>query len=460
MAAVAAITSPAAKEPKLAQVMSSAKPEAKPNRLGLGSPKPVGSGHQINGSKSSVNGFEDAFFYDSTLRRYESYNVMVEAVVGWLKEGDKSAIITKQPEKVKPTKVKAGQPPAASALPVDPLANASVQEKAEDLQSLLSDVSCTPSEKIVYNSITSYLPALEAGPPKFTLDMLPPPFVEHIINQPSDRSDIVQMPKFFTLMPLTPLHEPDDDPLAEPIQHGGNLKDVKKPVKGKQDEVVVKDDEEDLSAVKYRWTIPPNEQKELTLRFASSEVGKFEQQISFEIVGGRGRYSLKCIGNSQHAVINFDHRKVFNKWRKTKDEKAIIHGEYIISTGVFEFGPLLQGKPKEKYLERFPENHATFTFTNPSNSDIKVNFGMRNDIKGETFFFDPPSMDLAPKQSQVFHVWAYPRNAIHFEDTVICCVRDNPEPYTFKVSCSGVKPEIEIDKKQLSFGMRYFLTAR
>jgi hydrocephalus-inducing protein len=459
----AVVTATVGKEqPKPVQPLAAQKvPEARPAvRLGASSAaKPSGSANLLTASKSSLNDFVDAFFYDATLRRFESYNTMVEVIVGWLKEGDKSAIITKIPEK-KPAKLKAGQTPLPSNLP-DPLVSAGVQDKAEDLLSLLSEISCTPSEKAVRNTIASFLPVIETGTPKFTIDMLPPPFVEHIISRPSDRSDIVQMPKYFTLLPsCAPAHEIEDDPLTETAQTGG-VKDLKKSAKGKQDDVVVKDEDEDVTAAKYRWIIPPNDQKELTLRFASSEVGKFEQQINFEIVGGRGRYSLKCIGSSQHAIINFDPRKVFTKYRKSKDERAIVHGEFILSSGVFEFGPLLQSKPKEKYLERFPENHAVFTFTNPSSTtDVKLNFGLRNDHKGETFFLDPPVMDLAPKQSGLLHVWAYPRHAVYSEDTLICCVKDNPEPYRFKISCSGVKPEIEIDKKLLSFGTTPDLNAQ
>ena len=52
---------------------------------------------------------------------------------------------------------------------------------------------------------------------------------------------------------------------------------------------------------------------------------------------------------------------------------------------------------------------------------------------------------------QQLKVWAYPKTPQLFEDALVCCVKENPEPITFKLSCHGVRPELELDKKQLQF---------
>ena len=39
----------------------------------------------------------------------------------------------------------------------------------------------------------------------------------------------------------------------------------------------------------------------------------------------------------------------------------------------------------------------------------------------------------------------------HYEDAIVCCVRENPEPIVFKLCCDGFRPELELDKKQLHF---------
>lgn len=38
-----------------------------------------------------------------------------------------------------------------------------------------------------------------------------------------------------------------------------------------------------------------------------------------------------------------------------------------------------------------------------------------------------------------------------FEDSIVCCVKENPEPVTFRICCQGVRPEVELDRRQLHF---------
>jgi len=56
---------------------------------------------------------------------------------------------------------------------------------------------------------------------------------------------------------------------------------------------------------------------------------------------------------------------------------------------------------------------------------------------------DPPPQDLT--------MWAYPKSPHHFKDALVCCVRHNPDPVVFRVSCNGVEPELKVDKKVLEF---------
>ncbi|XP_059164883.1 hydrocephalus-inducing protein homolog isoform X3 [Physella acuta] len=39
----------------------------------------------------------------------------------------------------------------------------------------------------------------------------------------------------------------------------------------------------------------------------------------------------------------------------------------------------------------------------------------------------------------------------HYEDAIVCCIKENPEPVVFKVCCDGYRPELELDKKMLHF---------
>ena len=48
-------------------------------------------------------------------------------------------------------------------------------------------------------------------------------------------------------------------------------------------------------------------------------------------------------------------------------------------------------------------------------------------------------------------IWAYPKTPGFYEDSVVCCVKENPEPILFKVSAHGVRPELELDRKLIQF---------
>lgn len=48
-------------------------------------------------------------------------------------------------------------------------------------------------------------------------------------------------------------------------------------------------------------------------------------------------------------------------------------------------------------------------------------------------------------------IWAYPTSPGKFDDHLVCCIRENPEPVLFKVSCYGVRADLELDRKQLHF---------
>ena len=59
-------------------------------------------------------------------------------------------------------------------------------------------------------------------------------------------------------------------------------------------------------------------------------------------------------------------------------------------------------------------------------------------------------MPIAPF-SQELSIWAYPKVPGLYEDALVCCVKENPEPIVFKLVSYGVRPELELDKKVLHF---------
>jgi hydrocephalus-inducing protein len=55
------------------------------------------------------------------------------------------------------------------------------------------------------------------------------------------------------------------------------------------------------------------------------------------------------------------------------------------------------------------------------------------------------------KKQKFLKLFATPKESRMYEDTLICCVKENPEPITFRLSCLGQKPELVLDKKEFNF---------
>ncbi|KAL3860158.1 hypothetical protein ACJMK2_010318 [Sinanodonta woodiana] len=202
----------------------------------------------------------------------------------------------------------------------------------------------------------------------------------------------------------------------------------------------------------FRWTVPAGGEVLLRLRFTSEELGQFDQTLNFEIMGTRRRYQLYCRGICAFPTISREPRIVFPHRQKSIKPEEIIVKKYILSTETFIFGPLLVGKSRDKFKEgKYPENMEKMTIMNTSPLDADINFCFLNDSKGETFLLDPPSMMLKSNESQQLTIWAYPKVPGNYEDAVVCCIRENPEPVVFKISCDGFRPELELDKKTLQF---------
>ncbi|XP_053479122.1 hydrocephalus-inducing protein-like [Ictalurus furcatus] len=83
--------------------------------------------------------------------------------------------------------------------------------------------------------------------------------------------------------------------------------------------------------------------------------------------------------------------------------------------------------------------------------EAEVHFCLHRDTKSTTFILDPLSMVLKPNERKELRVWAYPTTPGLTEDSVVCCIKDNPEPAVFFISCRGVRPKLEVECKQLNF---------
>uniref|UniRef100_W5LN16 HYDIN axonemal central pair apparatus protein n=1 Tax=Astyanax mexicanus TaxID=7994 RepID=W5LN16_ASTMX len=192
---------------------------------------------------------------------------------------------------------------------------------------------------------------------------------------------------------------------------------------------------------------------EVTLRicFNSTAKGSFEQTLSFEVMGTKRCYQLCLRGICDYPSISKDHKTVFAHCKKVLQPEDGLQKTYIVRSGLYDFGPVLCGKNRDRYKEKYPENTERLVIHNNSPLEAEVNFLFQHDTKATTFFLDPPSMVLKPKEKKELTVLAYPTSPGLIEDSVVCCIKENPEPVIFRFVCRGVRPELEVERRQLHF---------
>ncbi|XP_069312434.1 hydrocephalus-inducing protein homolog [Eulemur rufifrons] len=202
----------------------------------------------------------------------------------------------------------------------------------------------------------------------------------------------------------------------------------------------------------FRWIVPANGEVTLRVYFSSDDIGNFDQTFNFEILGTRRQYQLYCRGVCTYPYICQDPKVVFPKRKVNMKPDEVIFKKYITSMERYYFGPLLCGKSRDKYKSSlFPGNMETLTILNNSPMMVEVFFCFQNDVKANTYFLEPTNMILKPNEKQLLNIWAYPTAVGVFEDSIVCCIKENPEPAVFKLSCQGVRPELELEPRQLHF---------
>uniref|UniRef100_A0A2K6KCF4 HYDIN axonemal central pair apparatus protein n=1 Tax=Rhinopithecus bieti TaxID=61621 RepID=A0A2K6KCF4_RHIBE len=202
----------------------------------------------------------------------------------------------------------------------------------------------------------------------------------------------------------------------------------------------------------FRWIVPANGEVTLQVHFSSDEFGNFDQTFNFEILGTCCQYQLYCRGICTYPYICQDPKVVFPQRKMDMKTNEVIFKKYVMSTETYYFGPLLCGKSRDKYKSSlFPGNMETLTILNTSLMVVEASFYFQNDVKANTYFLEPNTMVLKPNEKQILTVWAYPTSVGVFEDSIVCCINDNPEPAVFQLSCQGIRPELELEPRQLHF---------
>ncbi|KAJ9512718.1 hypothetical protein QJQ45_019009 [Haematococcus lacustris] len=227
-----------------------------------------------------------------------------------------------------------------------------------------------------------------------------------------------------------------------------------------------------------RWVVPAQGAVELVVLFQSPEVGTFTETLGFQVLGGERLVSVPCTGACDYPHISTDYRTVYYRKVKARPPSPSVSRQFIVSKGLFEFGPLLVGKDITGYdTGAHPANTAKFRITNNGLFDLTAEFQLQSqiaareaaedskgkkgakptsakpDAKGKgkagpeqesVFMVAPLSLALKVDETQDVTVYAFPMEEGIVEDALVCTIKDNPEPVTFPLSVVGAKPVVHV----------------
>lgn len=253
------------------------------------------------------------------------------------------------------------------------------------------------------------------------------------------------------------------DPKGKNKKDKGKAKDEPKDTEGEGEE----DTGPQLDYSITRWILQPGEIKPLHLKFFSTQVGKFNQALNFEVVGSAKQFSYDIKALCEFPSINTNSKNVFmvqKRMRPAAPPESYLSKCFISNEGVFDFGPLLIGKDPEK---RDPENEnskvlaeansSQYRITNNGKYDLQVKFALEStQVTDEPqpkspFILDPEIMELKVEETKNLTVWCFPEEDKLYEDKVVALIKDNPNPAIFKLQSTGAKPIVKIDNPIVQF---------
>ena len=221
-----------------------------------------------------------------------------------------------------------------------------------------------------------------------------------------------------------------------------------------------------MSADITRWVLQPKESKKLYMKFYSTKIGTFTENLLFEIVGSYKSFTLPVTGVCEFPTINTNSRNLYFNSRKTRpaDKETIVYKSFIQNEGVFDFGPLLMKKDPEKRNDELVAkvNGTFFQITNNGKYELDATFALKSTLSPDEggpegkspFILDPNECHLAIEGKEAslnLKVFAFPDEAKEYTDEVIVLIKDNPNPVVIPIMCLGAKPVVTSSNDVLKF---------
>ena len=105
------------------------------------------------------------------------------------------------------------------------------------------------------------------------------------------------------------------------------------------------------------------------MKFFSKNIGTFDQTLQFEVVGSYKPFNVNMSTICEFPTINSNYKNVFMAQKKSRPSAApesYLSKCFVVSEGVFDFGPLLIRKDPEKRHDEVVKkvNSSVFQISN------------------------------------------------------------------------------------------------
>uniref|UniRef100_A0A5K3EYK1 ASH domain-containing protein n=1 Tax=Mesocestoides corti TaxID=53468 RepID=A0A5K3EYK1_MESCO len=201
--------------------------------------------------------------------------------------------------------------------------------------------------------------------------------------------------------------------------------------------------EKPVSTPSYRWIIPAKNQTELKLRFSPPGHGTFAGSLVFELMRTKQQKTIDCRGLCYPPQISTEPGKIFSNCMDFSPSGKLVRKKFVFESGIFEFGPLLAGKSRERILAGdFKENVTELRFENDGLHDANVTFHFEDN--DDCFTMNPCKFKISPGQTEWTKVFALPVSAGTLTSKLIGSIDDNPSPIVLQFSVTGISPTITV----------------
>jgi hypothetical protein len=199
-----------------------------------------------------------------------------------------------------------------------------------------------------------------------------------------------------------------------------------------------------------RFLLRAGEKRELTLKFASTVAETFRHRFVFGANGFGEPITLDCIASCDYPRFQLDYKKMIHLYcppKRMKDKKkvevTVPQPVFNAESSLFNFGPLFINKLREQITPATVSHRFVLPIINPFTADVKVSFYLKNDLR-DVFLMDTAYLDIPAKESRQLEIFALPKVQGLFEDVLIVCIKDNPEPTLISLSCYGHAPAVHV----------------